>query len=171
MQKSIPKIMTLPDYVTCLNLLSGLLSIYLAIHGDYNLAAFLLLAGVFFDSIDGFLARALKKESKFGAELDSLSDLVTFGVAPMVLIATYYNTTWLSLLVVLIPVCGALRLARHNINRHLTKGYLIGLPITFSGLTIPLLIVFDADKIIAGVLVVALSLFYVSTRRVNRILK
>jgi CDP-diacylglycerol--serine O-phosphatidyltransferase len=171
LQKSIPKIMTLPDYVTCLNLLSGLLSIYLAIHGDYNLAALLLLAGVFFDSIDGFLARALKKESKFGAELDSLSDLVTFGVAPMVLVATYYNTNWLSLLVVLIPVCGALRLARHNINRHLTKGYLIGLPITFSGLTIPLLIVFDADKIIAGVLVVALSLFYISTRRVNRILK
>ena len=171
MQKSIPKIMTLPDYVTCLNLLSGLFSIYLAIHGEYNIAAFLLLTGVFFDSIDGFLARALKKESKFGAELDSLSDLVTFGVAPMVLVATYYNTSWLSLLVVLIPVCGALRLARHNINRHLTKGYLIGLPITFSGLTIPLLIVFDADKIIAGVLVVALSLFYISTRRVNRILK
>ena len=171
MQKSIPKIMTSPDYVTCLNLLSGLFSIYLAIHGEYNIAAFLLLTGVFFDSIDGYLARALKKESKFGAELDSLSDLVTFGVAPMVLIATYYNTTWLSLLVVLIPVCGALRLARHNINRHLTKGYLIGLPITFSGLTIPLLIVFDADKIIAGVLVIALSLFYVSTRRVNRILK
>ncbi len=163
--------MTLPDYVTCLNLLSGLFSIYLAIHGEYNIAAFLLLTGVFFDSIDGYLARALKKESKFGAELDSLSDLVTFGVAPMVLVATYYNTTWLSLLVVLIPVCGALRLARHNINRHLTKGYLIGLPITFSGLTIPLLIVFDADKIIAGFLVVALSLFYISTRRVNRILK
>ena len=163
--------MTLPDYVTCLNLLSGLFSIYLAIHGEYNIAAFLLLTGVFFDSIDGYLARALKKESKFGAELDSLSDLVTFGVAPMVLVATYYNTTWLSLLVVSIPVCGALRLARHNINRHLTKGYLIGLPITFSGLTIPLLIVFDADKIIAGILVVALSLFYISTRRVNRILK
>ena len=78
MQKSIPKIMTLPDYVTCLNLLSGLFSIYLAIHGEYNIAAFLLLTGVFFDSIDGYLARALKKESKFGAELDSLSDLVTF---------------------------------------------------------------------------------------------
>jgi CDP-diacylglycerol--serine O-phosphatidyltransferase len=163
--------MTLPDYVTCLNLLSGLASIYLAINGEYNLAAFLLLTGVFFDSIDGFLARALKKESKFGAELDSLSDLVTFGVAPMVLISTYYNTAWLSVLVILIPLCGALRLARHNINRHLTKGYLIGLPITFSGLTIPLLIVFDASAIVAGVVVAALSLFYVSTRRVNRVIK
>jgi len=170
LQKSIPKIMTLPDYVTCLNLLSGLASIYLAIHGEYNLAAFLLLTGVFFDSIDGFLARALKKESKFGAELDSLSDLVTFGVAPMVLVSTYYDTAWLSVLVILIPLCGSLRLARHNINRHLTKGYLIGLPITFSGLTIPLLIVFDASAIVAGVVVAALSLFYVSTRRVNRVI-
>ena len=163
--------MKLPDYITCLNLISGLLSIYLAIHGHFVAAALLLLAGVFFDAIDGFVARRMKIESRFGAELDSLADLVTFGVAPMVLITAYYNTPWLSLLAISLPVAGALRLARHNVNRHLTKGYLIGLPITTSGVAVPFLIVLGVNRNIAAATVIGLSLFYVSTRRVNKILK
>lgn len=162
--------MKLPDYITCLNLISGLLAIYSAIHHHYWEAAVLLLAGVFFDAIDGYVARRMHIESKFGAELDSLADLVTFGVAPMVLVTAYYNTPWLSLLSILIPVAGALRLARHNVNRHLTKGYLIGLPITMSGLVMPLLILFKMNKNVAAVTIVVLSLFYVSTRRVNKLL-
>ena len=162
--------MKLPDYITCLNLISGLLAIYAAIHHHYWESATLLLAGVFFDAIDGFVARRMHIESKFGAELDSLADLVTFGVAPMVLVTAYYNTPWLSLLSILIPVAGALRLARHNINRHLTKGYLIGLPITMSGLVLPLLIVFKLSIHVAAVTIIGLSVFYVSTRRVNKLL-
>ncbi len=162
--------MKLPDYITCLNLISGLLSIYSAIHHHYLAAALLLLAGVFFDAIDGYAARRMHLESKFGAELDSLSDLVTFGVAPMVLVTAYYNTNWLSLLAILIPLGGALRLARHNVNRHLTKGYLIGLPITVSGVVMPLLIVFKLSANVAAAVIVLLALFYVSTRRVNKLL-
>jgi CDP-diacylglycerol---serine O-phosphatidyltransferase len=162
--------MKLPDYVTCLNLISGLLSIFSAVHGRYSIAALLLLAGVLFDMLDGYLARKLKQESDFGAELDSLSDLVTFGVAPMVLIMSYYPNDLLSLLAILIPVCGALRLARHNINRHLTKGYLIGLPITFSGITIPLLILANLGETIAFITIAGLCAFYISTHRVNKIL-
>ncbi|MCA9329655.1 CDP-diacylglycerol--serine O-phosphatidyltransferase [Candidatus Saccharibacteria bacterium] len=154
-----------------MNLISGLLAIYLAIHSHFTASALLLLAGVFFDAIDGFVARRLKLESRFGAELDSLADLVTFGVAPMVLVTAFYNTQWLSLLSILIPVAGALRLARHNINRHLTEGYLIGLPITTSGVTIPLLLIFNLNKNMAAATIVGLSIFYVSTRRVNKILK
>lgn len=162
--------MKIPDYVTLLNLISGLFSIYMAVHHHYQSAALLLLLGVIFDFFDGFLARRMRKESDFGAELDSLSDLVTFGVAPMVLVMAFYNTDWLSMLSILIPVCGALRLARHNINRHLTKGYLIGLPITFSGVIMPLLILFKLNISIAAVTIILLSIFYVSTRRVNKIL-
>lgn len=162
--------MKAPDYVTLLNLISGLFSIYMAVHHHYQFAALLLLLGVIFDFFDGFLARRMRKESDFGAELDSLSDLVTFGVAPMVLVMAFYNTDWLSLLSILIPVCGALRLARHNINRHLTKGYLIGLPITFSGVIMPLLIIFKINITIAAITIILLSIFYISTRRVNKIL-
>lgn len=161
--------MTLPDYVTCMNLVAGLLSIYSAVHRHYVVAAILLLAGVLFDFLDGFLARKLKQESDFGAELDSLSDLVTFGVAPMVLVMSYYNINWLSLLSISLPVFGALRLARHNINRHLTKGYLIGLPITTAGVVVPFLILLHADQYIAAAIIIGLSIFYVSTRRVNKL--
>jgi CDP-diacylglycerol--serine O-phosphatidyltransferase len=133
------------------------------------IAALLLLAGVLFDFLDGLLARKLKQESDFGAELDSLSDLVTFGVAPMVLVMSYYNVNWLSLLSVSLPVFGALRLARHNINRHLTKGYLIGLPITTAGIVIPFLIIFELGQYIAAATIIGLSIFYVSTRRVNKL--
>lgn len=162
--------MKFPDYITVLNLVCGLLSIYAAIHHHFTTAALLLLGGMLFDALDGYFARRMHQESKFGAELDSLSDLVTFGVAPMVLVTAYYNTQWLSLLAILVPICGALRLARHNINRHLTKGYLIGLPITCSGIAIPIVILLGLDKRVAAGTIIALSIFFVSTRRVNKLL-
>jgi CDP-diacylglycerol---serine O-phosphatidyltransferase len=171
LQKSIHKIMSLPDYVTCLNLICGLLSIYAAIHQRFVAAALLLLTGVALDMLDGYLARRLKLESNFGAELDSLSDLVTFGVAPMVLIMGYYQLHWLSILAISLPVFGALRLARHNINRHFTKGYLIGLPITTAGVVIPFIIILSLNEYAAATSIIGLSVFYVSTRRVNKIVK
>ncbi len=162
--------MKLPDYITCLNLVSGLLAIYAAIHGNFWQAAVLIIAGMFFDAIDGWVARRMGVESDFGAEMDSLADLVTFGVAPMVLVTTFYDTTWLSLLAVLLPVTGALRLARHNINRNQTKGFLIGLPITTAGLVIPLVVLLELDSTIAGITVAVLAMLFTSTRRVNKLL-
>lgn len=162
--------MSLADYVTVLNLLSGVLSIYAAIHGKFVLASVLLFAAVFFDMIDGYVARKLHLEGDFGAELDSLSDLVSFGVAPMVLLMTFYDTTWLSVLALSIPICGALRLARHNINRHVTHGFLIGIPITMSGLIIPIVIVIKCSIYLAAAITITLSLSYLSARRVNKLL-
>lgn len=163
--------MKLPDYITLLNLVSGVVAIYAAIDHHYAWAAVLMLAGVFFDAIDGFVARKLKLESSFGADLDSLADLVTFGVAPMVLVSVYYGVVWLSLLALLIPIAGALRLARHNINRHQTKGYLIGLPITTAGVVIPVLILVHANLYITATTIAALAIMFVGSFRVNKLLK
>ena len=66
MQTSIRKIMSLPDYVTVLNLLSGLLSIYAAMHGKFVLASALIVAAVFFDMMDGFVARKFHMEVILG---------------------------------------------------------------------------------------------------------
>jgi CDP-diacylglycerol--serine O-phosphatidyltransferase len=162
--------MSLPDYVTVLNLLSGILSIFSAIHGKFVLASVLLFAAVFFDMIDGYIARKMHLEADFGAELDSLGDLVSFGVAPMVLIMTFYNTTWLSIIALALPICGALRLARHNINRNATHGFLIGIPITMSGLIIPFVIFLDLNIYVAAVITAGLSASYLSSRRVNKLL-
>lgn len=163
--------MKLPDFITLLNLVSGVLAIYAAIDHHYLWAAGLMLAGVFFDAIDGFVARKLKLESSFGADLDSLADLVTFGVAPMVLLSVYYGVVWLSLFALLIPIAGALRLARHNINRHQTKGFLIGLPITTAGVVAPVLIYCKAPLVVSAITIALLVVMFVGSFRVNKLLK
>lgn len=120
----------IPNTITCLNLLSGCLAILFAFNAyGYPVAGwpqgwvlcciFIGLAALF-DFCDGAAARALKAYSPIGAELDSLSDLVSFGLAPAMLLynIAVHNTSasnWLALGVFVLPVCGALRLARFNV--------------------------------------------------------
>lgn len=147
------------------------MAIYAAMNEHFMLACILIVAGMFFDAIDGYVARRMGIASDFGAEMDSLSDLVTFGVAPMVLLITFYDVTWVSVCAVLLPLFGALRLARHNINRHKTKGYLIGVPITSAGLIIPLVILLGCSSSLAGLITLITAFAFLSTRRVNKLLK
>lgn len=125
---------SIPNTITCLNLLSGCLAILMSFspvavmawgwYGWQWAIAFIFAAAVF-DFLDGLAARTLHAYSDIGKELDSLSDLVSFGVAPAFLL---YNTlnqlhsaqtdscAWLHWLVFLIPLMGALRLARFNVR-------------------------------------------------------
>ncbi len=75
-----------PNLVTCIGLCAGLLSICETIAGDYSAAAWFIMLSVLLDKLDGAVARLLNASSRFGMELDSLSDLITFGVAPGVLV-------------------------------------------------------------------------------------
>lgn len=156
--------------ITALNIVCGITSIYFAILGNFFLAGMLILLGVFFDTIDGIYAYTHDQETDFGAELDSLSDLVSFGMAPMVMIFTYYETPWLSAIAMLLPVFGALRLARYNVTRLETKGFLIGLPIGASGFIIPTLIALGSNEIIIGVATMIVSVLYLSTFKVNKVM-
>lgn len=130
----------IPNSITCINLISGVMAIICASKGDsplrgteaYNWAyAFIGLAAVA-DFLDGFAARLLHAYSELGKQLDSLCDLVSFGVAPAIIMHYCTRTVglpdWVSWLVLLIPVCGALRLARFNIDTRQTSSF-IGLPI------------------------------------------
>lgn len=111
----------LPNLVTLLSLCIGLSAIQVALHGDFTKAsAFLLFAG-FMDGIDGRLARFFNSASDFGAQLDSLVDFVNFGVAPGFVIYSWVNSydnimgfDWA--LVLFFAVCGAIRLARFNVD-------------------------------------------------------
>ncbi|HQZ43540.1 MAG TPA: CDP-alcohol phosphatidyltransferase family protein, partial [Flavobacteriales bacterium] len=76
----------LPDLLTSANLCCGVASILLASQGQLTMACWLVFAGAFFDVLDGFAARATGGGSALGAQLDSLADLVTFGVAPAMII-------------------------------------------------------------------------------------
>lgn len=130
----------IPNTITCLNLVSGCIAIYMAFNayqafGPLSGASWCMIAiaaAALFDFCDGAAARALKAYSPLGADLDSLSDLVSFGVAPAMLILNtmlhYSDHPWLCFAALLIPVCGALRLAKFNNDTEQTTIFR-GLPI------------------------------------------
>lgn len=130
----------LPSMLTLGNMAAGLLSMVRTMEGDFSSAAwFIVLAGIL-DISDGRVARLTHSESEFGKELDSLSDLVSFGVAPALLVyhcfgfhlpglqpTTLHRLALGALL--LLPCAGAVRLARYNLGGAGNSGVFIGLPI------------------------------------------
>ena len=127
--KNVP---SLPDVITLLNLLLGFTAIVALIDGRITLACFLVLIAILADCFDGFVARRKGFPSKFGMELDSLSDLVSFGVVPGLILYTLFSHSRFAYISVLIPICGALRLARFNIQESREGGF-TGLPIPAAG--------------------------------------
>lgn len=115
-------------------------AIYFALQQDYTFSAVALLFCALLDTFDGAVARKLSLESDFGAELDSLADMAAFAVAPFAVLVTYYDSTLLTVCAGLIPLVGAYRLARHNINAKALRGYVLGLPIGASAVLTALLI-------------------------------
>lgn len=138
----------IPSIFTLANLLFGFLALILVIEENYTLAAAMILGSVLMDSLDGKVARRLSVSSDFGKELDSLSDLVSFGVAPAIL--TYQAILqplqpeflrYIGLTTAIVfALCGACRLARFNMLNITT--HFVGVPITFAGGFLALLMLF-----------------------------
>lgn len=116
--KAIPIRAIIPNMVTLLALCSGLTAIRMTIEGRWEIAVYAVLVAAVLDGLDGRIARFLRSTSKFGAELDSLSDFVSFGVAPGILLYGWIlnevrSFGWLAALV--FAIAAALRLARFNV--------------------------------------------------------
>ena len=126
-------IYVLPNLFTTANLFCGFYSAIASMKGMYEIAAVTILIAVVLDSLDGRIARITHTTSKFGGEYDSLCDLVTFGVAPAILVynwslLSYGKLGWLAAF--LFVVCGALRLARFNVQIGVINSrFFNGLPI------------------------------------------
>lgn len=124
--------------ITLLNLLCGSVAVLYAVRGQFGAVwAFCILASLF-DFCDGFAARKLGAYSDIGKELDSLSDLVSFGLAPALAFMSYYKLnadgpSILSFIPLAIVACSALRLAKFNLDTRQTKSFL-GLPTPACGL-------------------------------------
>jgi CDP-diacylglycerol---serine O-phosphatidyltransferase len=106
-----------PNVLTLLALCAGMTAIRFAINGQFEYAVFALIAAGIFDGLDGRLARLLKATSSFGAELDSLSDFISFGAAPAIVLYLWTMSGLRSIgwaMVLFYAVCCALRLARFN---------------------------------------------------------
>ena len=138
----------IPNTCTSMNLVCGFLSVLTASQGEFLVASWLILIANIFDILDGRLARLTSVESLFGAELDSLCDLVSFGVAPAFLIYTRYfkdgNIGMLGMLVsVIFVLCGALRLARFNVTPHSHKDVFEGMPIPGGAGILATMVIFE----------------------------
>ena len=127
----------LPNLVTTANLFCGFYSIIHSIKGEFKVAAIAVVVAAIFDLLDGRLARLTHATSKFGAEYDSLCDLVSFGLAPSLLmfqwaLNPFGRLGWMACF--LFAACGALRLARFNVQVGVVeKNYFQGLPIPMAG--------------------------------------
>ena len=122
----------IPNFITCLNLFSGCIAILFAFRGNYEVAFIAIMLGALFDFLDGFAARLLNAYSATGKELDSLADVISFGMAPgaivFSLLSKMSSNEWVPYVAFLIPVFSALRLAKFNIDDRQTTSFL-GLPV------------------------------------------
>ena len=157
----------IPDIVTLSNALLGLAAMLCASNGRYDLACILLLVAAVADGVDGYLARRLSS-SEFGGTMDSLADVISFGVAPAFIVYSAYSALHpyiIGLAVSLYVVCGILRLARFSSVKKTITDF-EGLPITAGSVMIASYLLIDAKYINAYsvvALVTILSLLMIST--------
>jgi CDP-diacylglycerol--serine O-phosphatidyltransferase len=166
----------LPSLFTTGNLFLGFWAMVKTFHGRYEEAAPLIFGAIVLDMLDGRIARLTGTTSEFGGELDSLSDMISFGVAPALLAYAWAFSSvpragWLAAF--LFVACGAMRLARFNVQRHSLDGrFFVGLPIPAAAGQLAALVailpasIHDKPAAIAGLgVVVVLAFLMVSTFR------
>ncbi len=150
-QHLLPPRIAVPSFFTLLNLLSGFLAIVQIAEGRPVYAAWLIVLAGFFDLLDGLMARLTDSESAFGIELDSLADVISFGVAPSFMVYQQGLKEFgaLGLLVASLPaLCGAVRLARYNVFAESEKkDHFDGMPIPAQAAAlVSFLLVFDQSE-------------------------
>jgi CDP-diacylglycerol--serine O-phosphatidyltransferase len=165
----------LPNLFTSASLFGGFYAIIAAIQGRYEAAAIAIIISSVLDGLDGRIARFTNTTSRFGIEYDSLSDLVTFGLAPSILaflwaLEPFGRLGWLAAF--MFVICGALRLARFNVDKDTMKsGYFKGLPVPAAACFFSSLILFtsavsgfsEVKHILSIVMIYVLSFLMVST--------
>ena len=118
----------IPNTITSLNLLCGVFGIIAAFNGDLHISFYLMLAGALCDFCDGLAARALDAYSPMGKELDSLADLITFGLLPSIMLykcMEWYNPgAWYCYIPLIIAVFSALRLAKFNTDDRQSENFI-----------------------------------------------
>ena len=129
----------IPNFITLLNLLAGCMAIVSISNGSLSYASWWLILALVLDLLDGAMARLLKAGSDLGKQLDSLADIVSFGIAPGFMMYTlldgFSENTYIPYLGFLLPVFAAIRLARFNIDPSQEKDFL-GLPVPAAALMV-----------------------------------
>jgi len=161
-------IIKLPDILTLANVLCGFLAIFFTIYRLYAVAMILLPLAFVFDLLDGYVARKIKRTGEFGMHLDSLSDIVSFGVAPVILgvmllpfgLLTIFALTFFLL-------AGVLRLARYGIMKN--KKLFLGVPISINGVLFPIIYFLDLESLLYIPLYILLGAIMISHLVIKRV--
>jgi CDP-diacylglycerol--serine O-phosphatidyltransferase len=167
--RRIPVRTLVPNVITLLALCAGLTAIRMAFEDRYVLALAAIVFAAFLDGIDGRLARLLKGTSRFGAELDSLSDFVNFGVAPSLILYFWglhdlKSAGWIAAMV--FAICASLRLARFNVmiddpdRPAWAANFFVGMPAPAGAITVLLPIYADFLGLPRSPILIWLTLFY-----------
>jgi CDP-diacylglycerol---serine O-phosphatidyltransferase len=160
------------DFFTIGNFVCGIMAIILAINENFLLSAIIMLCAVMFDTLDGKIARYFNQQNEMGKELDSLADIVSFGIWPAIFgYQLGLNSYYAIIILVFFSVCGMLRLARFNVTdiKHFE-----GLPITANGLVFPAVyFIFWYNNLIFNeyilLLYLFMAIFMVSSLRIRKI--
>lgn len=169
------KMNAVPNIFTFANLACGVLSLLMTFNANYKWAClFIIIAGLI-DRYDGRVARYLQVSSDIGKELDSLADLVSFGVAPSILVFHLYNYMNLGIigyvLVLIFPISGAYRLARYNATPF--NNVFMGIPITIAGSFLALYslitLEYNSNPVLSIIFVILLSYLMVSKLQFKKV--
>jgi len=152
----------IPNLLTFLNLAFGFLAIIFSLRNAFHISAVLIICAVIFDHLDGKIARIFNAESEIGSELDSLADLVSFGVAPAVMFYSLFQNSSLLVALIVFVLAGAYRLARFNVSKKKVKGY-VGMPITLNGLIFPILYFANPGVSIVSILFLISAILMISS--------
>ena len=177
---NIKEYVALPDFISLLNASFGFLAIIMVLEGNLSLTAMFILMAVIFDSLDGWVARKSKRVDQFGfgKNVDSLCDIISFGVAPGMLLyaaSTSYFIPYINILVaLLIVLSGILRLSRFNVladsSANFGEGKFMGLPIPTTALILGsyyLSGIFNVE--LALIIMTAVSILMISTVEYTKI--
>ena len=172
MSKKYPSIfqVTFPDIVTFLNVSLGFCSIAASSLKHWDAAFALLIGAMVMDYLDGKFARALNISSELGSNLDSLSDMVSFGVAPAFLLLSksgFAPVLWMTS--VIFVSCGAFRLGRYNLLHTKVKKGWIGMPITVNAILLPVVGLLTSNITLLATVMLLSSALMVSSIKVKRL--
>ncbi|MDF2986285.1 MAG: CDP-diacylglycerol/serine O-phosphatidyltransferase [Eubacterium sp.] len=171
---------SLPNLLTFINLSLGIIALLFSIKDELIQASLLVMVAALTDRFDGKVARMLDSTSELGKELDSLSDLISFGVAPIIIAwkISFINLGIIGyLLTVLFPIAGAYRLARYNITTF--NNVFCGVPITLAGAFLSIINLYNSfsvmrksytnvNTIVVAVIIVMLSYLMISKIQIKK---
>jgi CDP-diacylglycerol--serine O-phosphatidyltransferase len=159
----------IPQILSFINMFLGILSILMTTDGHLRLASVLIILAAIMDRYDGRIARKFNVESSFGASLDSFADLISFGIAPIIIAwkLGVSHIGWFGYLSILIfPIAATFRLARYNLIE--TERLHIGVPITLAASILAIMFLFDLSAFFLASTMIILALLMISTVKIKK---